>query len=275
MCELFGLSSRVATTASFSLEKLARHGAVGQPNVDGWGLAFFDARDVRLYKEPEPAGDSVWLRFILERQLECTLAISHIRRASQGALTHANTQPFTRELGGRSHVFAHNGDLRGLRGLEARGAERFRPIGETDSEQAFCILLQRLAPLWEGREPSAAARVAVIEAFAAEMREHGEANFLYSDGDLLVGHGHRRLAPAGAPGAPGLWFLERSLPDEHDALAAKGVALGPHRAGQPISMMASVPLTDEAWRPLATGQIVVLRGGRCEHLSPELLRVSV
>jgi glutamine amidotransferase len=265
MCELFGFSSRLPTTASFSLHRLAARGFAPQLNVDGWGLAFQDGRDARLYKEPEPAGDSAWLSFILEREIECALAISHIRHASQGALTHANTQPFQRELAGRTHVFAHNGDLRGLPALEQRHADRFWPIGETDSERAFCILLQRLAPLWDAaRPPSIAARRAVFETFAAEMRQHGEANFLYSDGDLLFGHGHRRLDAAGHPTAPGLWCVEETSPLHKDALAAQGVALGPHKVGQSISMLASVPLTDEAWRPLAEGKVVVLRGGRAK-----------
>ena len=78
--------------------------------------------------------------------------MSHIRRASQGALTHANTQPFARELDGRMHTFAHNGDLRGLAGLVGAGPQRFNPVGETNSELAFCILLERMTTLSGGRQ---------------------------------------------------------------------------------------------------------------------------
>jgi hypothetical protein len=35
MCELFCLSSAQPTPVSFSLERLARHGALGQASVDG------------------------------------------------------------------------------------------------------------------------------------------------------------------------------------------------------------------------------------------------
>ena len=41
--------------------------------------------------------------------------ISHIRKATQGGMNLENTQPFSREFGGCGHVFAHNGDLKGLR----------------------------------------------------------------------------------------------------------------------------------------------------------------
>ena len=264
MCELFCLSSAQPTAVSFSLERLARHGALGQANVDGWGLAYYDDRDVRLYKEPEPAGESKWLSFILGRDVECALAISHIRRASQGALTHANTQPFTRELAGRMHVFAHNGDLRGLPGLEPDALEVFTPVGQTDSELAFCLLLENLAPLWlrSGGPPSPADRLAVIRAFADDMRGRGEANFLYSDGELLFAHAHRRLPFDGVHNQPGLWRLDRAPAHAVDKVADHGVKIGAPTEAQPITLVASIPLTDDAWTPLAEAEIAVFRDGR-------------
>ena len=57
-----------------------------------------------------------------------------------------NCQPFARELGGRMHVFAHNGDLDAGRLGAPRGS--FRPVGDTDSERAFCVLLERLTAIW-------------------------------------------------------------------------------------------------------------------------------
>ncbi len=263
MCELFCLSSAQPTAVSFSLGRLARHGALGQANVDGWGLAYYDDRDVRLYKEPEPAGESAWLTFILERDVECALAISHIRRASQGGLTHANTQPFARELAGRMHVFAHNGDLRGLPGLEPNALEVFMPVGETDSELAFCLLLESLAPLWlRDAPPSPVERLAVVRAFAEDMRGRGEANFLYSDGELVFAHAHRRRPFDGVHGQPGLWRLDRAPAAATDKMAECGVRIGAPTEAQPITLVASVPLTDDAWTPLAEAEIVVLRGGR-------------
>ena len=263
MCELFCLSSAEPTTVSFSLAQLAAHGALGQANVDGWGLSFYDGRDMRLYKEPEPAGESAWLTYILDRNLTCSRAVSHIRRASQGALTHANTQPYARELAGRMHVFAHNGDLHGLEGLRGRGPHRFTPVGQTDSELAFCILLERLAPLWaHGAEPRLKDRLAVVEQFARDARTLGQANFFYCDGDHLFGHSHRRGGLDAHGGLqPGLWRLERACAVEADALPDHGLRIGPHRHGQHIAMLASVPLTDEDWKPLAEGEVLILKNG--------------
>ena len=177
--------------------------------------------------------------------------ISHIRRATQGEVSLRNTQPFVRELGGRMHVFAHNGRLPGIEQQLGRALRRFRPIGSTNSEVAFCTLMDRLSDLWSTpTPPSPAERLTIVGALAAEMREFGPANFLYCDGDLLFAHGHRRTQPDGTIAPPGLTMLTRSCSVDPDALAAAGVGLG---AAQLITLFASVPLTNEAWQPLTEG----------------------
>ncbi len=262
MCELFCLSSRRATVVSFSLEAFARRGGRDGRNVDGWGLAYYDDHDVRLYREPEPAEDSVWLSFVERRRIASTLVLSHIRHGTRGRVSLANTQPFARELGGRSHVFAHNGRLDDIESRHAGEWDRFQPIGETDSEIAFCILLERLSKLWLGCvEPSLEARCAVVERFAADMRQLGPANFIYADGSTLFAHAHRRMQADNVIAPPGLWQLQRSCPVDVDALPEAGVAIEPAQHDQEITLLASVPLTTEPWRPLAEGEVLIVQNG--------------
>lgn len=265
MCELFCLSARRPTRATFSLRRFAAHGTpVYGRNVDGWGVAFHEGRDVRLYKEPEPAGDSPLLEFIEQQSLPTRLLISHIRRATVGPNALANTQPFARELGGRMHLFAHNGGFAGIVESFAASAHRFRPVGDTDSERAFCLLLERIAPLWEGASvPSLAARLAVVEQFAARMRPLGIANFLYSDGEFVFGHGHRRTQADGVIAPPGLWLRHRHRTGPDAAtLAISGVTIHPHdHEEQEMALLASVPVTTGGWRPLGEGEIVVVSAG--------------
>ena len=262
MCELFCLSSRLPTRATFSLRTFASHGAPGGSAVDGWGIALHDGRDVRLYKEPEPAGNSVWLGFIERRQPASRLIFSHIRRATKGAVSLANTQPFARELGGRMHVFAHNGRLDGIEAGGDAAHRRFRPVGDTDSEIAFCQLLERLAPLWSGGEtPPLGSRFDLVAGFAAELRALGPANFLYGDGDCLFAHGHRRIQKDGAIAPPGLWMLRRTCAVDQDTLPQSGVILEAGDEDQEVLLLASVPLTGEAWQPLPEGAVIVARDG--------------
>ncbi|MFB9263268.1 class II glutamine amidotransferase [Bradyrhizobium erythrophlei] len=262
MCELFCLSSRQATVVNFSLEAFARRGGRNGRNIDGWGLAYYDDHDVRLYREPEPAGDSTWLGFIERRHIASTLILSHIRHATRGRISLANTQPFARELGGRVHVFAHNGRLDDIEIRHGGEWDRFRPIGDTDSEIAYCILLERLSELWrDGAEPPLDERLAIVEQFASDMRQLGPANFIYSDGRTLFAHGHRRIQADGLIAPPGLWQLHRRCAADIDALPDAGVAIEPGRQDQEITLLASVPLTAEPWRPLAEGEILVVKDG--------------
>ena len=263
MCELFCLSSLLPTRATFSLRAFADRGGRSGHTIDGWGIALHDGRDVRLYKEPEPGGDSAWMSFIQKQHLPCRLLISHIRRATRGGITLANTQPFVRELGGRVHVFAHNGRLDGVEDQIAGPTRRFRPVGDTDSEIAFCLLLERMVPLWESdAEPSIKARLVAVTEFAAGMRALGPANFLYSDGNVVFGHGHRRIQADGTIAPPGLWYLHRECAVDADALAPSGVTIEPVGEEQEITLLASVPLSGEAWRPLGEGEIMVIIDGQ-------------
>ncbi|HEV2301486.1 MAG TPA: class II glutamine amidotransferase [Stellaceae bacterium] len=262
MCELFALSARRPTVASFSLERFAARGAEPGRNLDGWGLVFYDGRSARVYREPEPAAGSPWLQFIERRRVPSTLVLSHIRHRTRGAMSLANTQPFARELGGRVHVFAHNGRLDGIDGLAETAGERFRPIGDTDSEIAFCLLLDRLSSLWSsGVIPSLDARLAVVAPFAAELRALGPANFLYADGDCLFAHGDRRTQADGRIAPPGLWLLARRCPFDRDARPLSGVAIDSLGAAQELTLLASVPLSREAWRPLWRGQLIAVKEG--------------
>jgi len=58
MCELLATSSRPRTRVSFSLGRLADRGTPGGSLADGWDVACYDGRDVRVMREPEPASGS-------------------------------------------------------------------------------------------------------------------------------------------------------------------------------------------------------------------------
>ena len=78
-------------------------------NPDGWGVAYYEGVDVLLLREPAPAAESPMVQFLDRHAPRSELIISHVRRATYGDRKLANTQPFQRVLGGRTHVFAHNG----------------------------------------------------------------------------------------------------------------------------------------------------------------------
>lgn len=262
MCELLALSSAHPARLTFSLHELAAHGLPDGPTHDGWGVGFHDGHDVALFREPSAAGGSPLVQHLQTQGPESRLVISHIRRATRGVVSLANTQPFVRELGGRMHLFAHNGDLPEVERALPLSPHGFRRVGQTDSEHAFCALLERVRALDDnGFTPSIDARREAIAGFAARLRTLGPANFLYTDGELLFAHGHRRIQRAsGRIEAPGLWMLQRHCPaDGVDREPCQGVSFD-HRA-QTVLLVASVPLSGAAWRPLAEGELLVVRDG--------------
>jgi predicted glutamine amidotransferase len=264
MCELFAMSSSAPTNVHFSLQEFSRHGGLTGPHKDGWGIAYYSQGDVKLVREPLPASDSACVRYIQDRPFTTQLAISHIRRATQGAPTLSNCQPFLRELGGRMHVFAHNGDL-DQRQLGALRLRTHRPVGVTDSEYAFCVLVGRLTELWLRSKdvPSLAERLPVVEAFAAEIRAFGPANFLYADGDTLFVHSHKRMRQPEGSWRPGLHVLCRHCTGERSSLDTEGLSLSSDDTEQHVVLVASVPLTAETgWRALHEGELIAVRDGK-------------
>ncbi|MFA5940200.1 MAG: class II glutamine amidotransferase [Sinimarinibacterium sp.] len=266
MCELFAMSSRLPATVRYSFAEFSRRGGGTAPHADGWGIGYYVDRDVRVIREAEPAVASSCARLLNEAPFASDLVISHIRLATVGARLLRNTQPFQRELGGRVHLFAHNGklDVGALRPM--LHGDGHRPVGETDSELAFCVLLQRLRALWMAADavPELAARLAVVTALAAQLRALGPANFLYTDGDALFVHAHRRTQAPGRIEPPGLHVLERHCPLQMARLEVPGLEIDATETGaQDVVLVASVPLTPEdGWRPLAEGEVLAIRSGR-------------
>ncbi len=292
------MGARHPTTIQLSLPTLAQRGGAVGPHRDGWGVAYVMGHDALVLKEPAPASSSNLARFVGNADFSTSMAIAHIRLATHGEKTLANTQPFARELQGRTHAFAHNGHLPSV--FEAFTPKRFRPIGTTDSEQAFCELLDRLVPLWTDVEPPPLPlRIEAVAAFAHRLREHGVANFIYCDTDALFLHGHRRPKEQdNDPTVPGLYVLQRQCGVDRDSTRAttseaspterplggepeaarlpprgtlakgslesrqndSGVVLHTPEA-QHVTLAATVPLTSEAWRPLEPGELLVVHDG--------------
>jgi predicted glutamine amidotransferase len=256
------MSSRYPTSVGFSLETLARRGGQDGPHKDGWGVAYFEDHDVFLLRESSPAAESGLVRFMEKNGPPSNLVISHIRQATQGENALRNTQPFQRELGGRTHVFAHNGNLPGIKDKRSLDSHRFTPVGDTDSEIAFCCLLERLTKLWDGATgspPSVESRLEIVADFAARFRSLGPFNFVYSDGDVLFVHAHRRTQNDGGVRPPGLHLLVRSGNEQAADLSKSGVIMAP--VAQELVLVASVPLTDELWEPIGEGEVIALTQG--------------
>ncbi len=141
MCELLGINFNLPVSPEISFKGFCLH---GEKNPDGWGVAFYPDRAAQIIEEPLKAGESQLAAFLQNyRPLKSKIFIFHVRSASRGSVSYSNTHPFSRELKGKEYVFAHNGTLSNYR--DKLKLERFEPVGNTDSEYAFCYLLDSIA----------------------------------------------------------------------------------------------------------------------------------
>src|SRR5688500_8613607 len=184
MCQLLGMNCNVPTDICFSFAGFHRRGGSTDHHADGWGIAFFEGPGCRVFLDSKPAVESPIAELVRNYPIRSMNVIAHIRKATRGAVALENTHPFVRELWGRYWVFAHNGDLQGYT-PRLHGA--FRPVGDTDSERAFCWLMQELA--------KAHASVPNVEELSATLAEllpvvaaHGSFNAMLCNGQALWAH---------------------------------------------------------------------------------------
>jgi glutamine amidotransferase len=153
MCRLFGLNTGTEPiSATFWLlnapDSLA---AQSRRNPDGAGIGCY-RQDGQIVLDKQPLPAYADLEFATaSRELHGVTFVAHVRYASSGGHTVANTHPF--EQDGR--LFAHNGVVGGLDALDRRLAELDAHDllrGQTDSERVFALITAAstatCAPAW-------------------------------------------------------------------------------------------------------------------------------
>lgn len=261
MGELFG----VAAESEISLSLRFREGPGPRGyREEGWGVGAMQGRAALLLKEPASRPDPATARMLSEgRAIRGEGAIAYIRRWTRSASL-GNCHPFVRELGGREWVFAHNGSLPGLLRDPLLVPERFRPVGSTDSEYAFCVLLERLAqapplPMGEAGECAATSLarrlVSALRPVSRAIARHGMFNYL-----LLT----ERCLVAFSSGEYGLYLL--ALPSVDPPLTLRDedweIAVGAPGPFGACAVAASNPMGPQDWRRLAPGEMALVVSGR-------------
>jgi glutamine amidotransferase len=251
MCELLGMECNVPTDIVFSFTGLRQRGGKTAPHGDGWGLAFYEGRAARIFLEPAAACQSPLATFVAEHPIKTLLAVGHVRQRTRGPTTLANTHPFVRELWGRHWVFAHNGTLRSVRNKKLR---RYRPIGTTDSEYAFCFLLDRLHSGFAEYPKRPGQLWQAIADVSAEISAHGSFNFLLGDSRHLYARCGTRLC-----------HIVRKAPFGAASLADDDVRVDFSEVTTPrdrVAVIATRPLTtNETWTEGTPGDLWVFDGG--------------
>ena len=236
----------------FSFTGFAARGGLTDHHGDGFGVGFFEDKACRLFMDNQPAASSPVADLLKHYPIKSRNVVAHIRKATQGdGLRLENCHPFTRELWGRHWLFAHNGDLKNY---QPSLTGDYLPVGNTDSELAFCELLQTLRAISPG-EPCAIDRVfhALCEV-TQRTAEHGVFNFLLSNGQAMFAHCSTRL-----------WYLVRQWPFSNAQLVDADLSMDfaqTNASNDRLCIIATQPLTrNENWQQLDPGQLLWIEGG--------------
>lgn len=162
-----------------------------------------------------------------------------------------NTHPFMRELWGRYWIFAHNGNLKDW---APRLDGCYLPVGVTDSERAFCFILQSLRASFPEGCPACEVLQDALRQLACEIRRYGEFNFLLSNGVCLFAHCSTRLS-----------FVVRQAPFTVAHLKDQDITVDFSKVTTPndrVAVIATTPLTDnETWMAIEPGTLMMFHGG--------------
>ncbi|OTG89100.1 class II glutamine amidotransferase [Acinetobacter sp. ANC 3813] len=265
MCQLLGMNCATPTDITFSFRGFSQRAGITSDHCDGFGIAFFEDKACRLFADNQSAVESPIAELIRNYPIKSRNVIAHIRKATQGKINLENSHPFSRELWGRQWIFAHNGDLHDF---YPDLAGHFTPVGNTDSERAFCYLLEQLVKRFGYTEPSLDEVFDVLLEISPQIAEHGTFNFCLSNGQALFTYAITKLH-----------WLVREYPFQPAQLIDLDVEVDFSELTTPedrVAVITTEPLTqNEVWTAYEPGEMILFQDGRpIRHGKTQIARLE-
>lgn len=182
MCQLLGMNCNTPTDITFSFDGFRRRAGLTDHHTDGFGIAFFEGKGVRIFRDNRPGASSPMADLVSQYRIKSYNVIAHIRKATRGDVNLENTHPFIRELWGENWVFAHNGTVEGV---VVCPNNHYQPIGTTDSEAAFCCIAAKLKARFSSKPTEKQIFDAIVE-ITSDIAKHGVFNFILSNGHWMI-----------------------------------------------------------------------------------------
>ncbi len=240
----------------------------------GWGFALYpeDHSSAMVTKDPEARGKQVLVDAITDwANFRSTVFFFKVRGAGKG-YNHTQAQPFSRSFAGRDWLFTHNGDLDKveLEKLHGSNSRLLEPMGNTDSELAFCNLLTRI-------QEGSARKIADINPFELhswfqKFDALGSADMYFTDGDSIVCF-HGTQSPKQ------MYHARIQPPNNQELYSSEAVKISlsdPRDTYRTAFIISSTPFTGGQWMQMQPGQMLIVRRGAIiwdsapEHQQPAL-----
>lgn len=244
----------------------------GVAHPDGWGVAVYQADRPTLERRAVAAYEDMHFSTTAERVYAETV-VAHVRRATVGEPSLANTHPFTHGC----WTFTHNGTVTGFRHVQKQLIHETAPElrefrqGTTDSEQVFYWLLTRmmqagLSPEERCTDPEALVQIVsdglVTLAGLCEETTPAEPprlNILLTDGEAAIATRWNNT----------LWQILREGTHDCEICGIPHVHERPAHEYRAV-IVASEPVSDEDWEELPDRSLLVVDA----RIRPEVRRLQ-
>ena len=254
MCQLLAMNCNVPTDICFSFTGFQARGGLTDHHTDGWGIVFFEGKGIRQFLDPNASAHSPVADFVRTYPIKSENVMAHIRKATQEETKLENTHPFVREMWGQYWSFAHNGDLKEF---YPKLAGRYLPVGDTDSEKAFCCILEGLIKKFPQGAPELSELSDALHALTMDLASHGIFNYLLSNGEFMFAHCSTKLASI-VREAP---FSVAHLSDQDMSVDFSALTTDKDR----VAVIATNPLTEnEKWTIHKPGTLMLFVDGRIQ-----------
>jgi len=184
-----------------------------------------------------------------------TLFLCKVRGATRRHTQH-DAQPFRRSFAGRDWLFLHNGSLdkEGLSRLYNKDSHFLEPLGNTDSELAFCYLLDRFQS-HRLKQINEVEGHTLLE-WMAKLDTVGSADIIMTDGRSLVVYRSTKQTGMNLAYAR---FSPADRPETLDSASAR-LDFNDSRDQYRTALMVTTSTFNQGnWQPLMPGQLIVAR----------------
>eukprot|EP00581_Thalassiosira_minuscula_P007215 CAMPEP_0183706604 /NCGR_PEP_ID=MMETSP0737-20130205/3377_1 /TAXON_ID=385413 /ORGANISM="Thalassiosira miniscula, Strain CCMP1093" /LENGTH=530 /DNA_ID=CAMNT_0025934051 /DNA_START=132 /DNA_END=1724 /DNA_ORIENTATION=- len=285
MCQLLGMNCATPTDFNFSFRGFQCRGGKTDVHAHGWGLAIYEGRGVRTFHDPLPCAQSPIADMVSSYPIKTFNMMSHIRYATQGAVSLENVHPFQREMWGIQWTFAHNGEVPKFtlpKNPQESGCDAptkmpmlgcvkepiYHPVGDTDSEAVFCAMLNALRAEFTTL-PTLPVLYEAIQKLCSEIVRGREKETIFN---FLLGCGQFTMFAFSWPGSRegskvwnGLHYLVRWHPFTSAKLKDVDYAVNFNETNgenDRVAIIATKPLTEgENWKEMERGQLLMFDYG--------------
>lgn len=260
MCQLLAMNSKNPADIRFSFTGFRLRGGVTDDHTDGFGVAYFEPTGLRHYCDDRSAIDSPIAELVSQTRVKAANTIVHIRQSDDSLLS--NAHPFVREIWGESWVFSHNGKMTIQEAMEddpihQSTSRYYCPVGDTDSEFAFCYVLNQLKERFE-HKPDEQTLYAFLTEQCRFLANYGLFNCLLSNGEWMLSYATTLL-----------FYVTRQAPFGSATLVDTDVTMDFAQMNSDddvMTVIVTTPLThNENWQQLAVNECVIFKDGRIAY----------